>query len=187
MLRRTALSESEVELFRAVYREIVEVHYDRVWRVLRRGGVPDAALDDLVQDVFATFYYQVVEAGFPDSIGRKLHANAEGKALNQRRRAKRDPTSLGLPSSTSERPARSAPEIERAMDYARVARRLLPALSPEHREVVQAVILGEQSHEEAAEALGIKRPTLTMRLMAARRKLAEMVALFLPESQRGPV
>ena len=97
---------------------------------------------------------------------------------------KRDPVTLGVPSSGSEKP-RSAPEPERALDLVTLARHLLPALSQEHQDVVQAIVLRELSHEAAAE-LGLSRTTVTSRLMAAQRHLAAMAGLFLPASQRGP-
>ena len=91
---------------------------------------------------------------------------------------------LGPPSSSSEKP-HSAPEIERTLDLAALASRLLPALTPEHREVVDAGYARDLSHEEAARELGISRTTFTTRLAAARRRLAELL-IFLPPSQRRP-
>jgi RNA polymerase sigma factor (sigma-70 family) len=186
VLRRTALSASEAELFREVFREIFAAHYDQVWRVVRRRGARDAELSDLVQDVFAAFYRQVIELGFPDSISAKLQGLAAGRAMNNVRDAKRAPVTLGLPSSRSEKP-RSAPEPERALDLVTMIQRLLPALSPEHRAVVKAIILRELSHDEAAAELGLSRPTVTARLIAAKRRLAVLAEELLPASQRGPV
>jgi RNA polymerase sigma factor (sigma-70 family) len=185
VLRRTALSASEAELFREVFPDIFAAHYDRVWSVLRRRGARDAVLYDLAQDVFLAFFKQVIELGFPDSISAKLQALAAGRALNQMRGERRDPVTLGVPSSGSEKP-RSAPEAERALDLVTVARHLLHALSQEHRDVVEAIVLRELSHDEAAAELGLSRTTVTSRLMAAQRRLAAMAGLFLPASQRGP-
>ena len=185
VLRRTALTEREIRLFRSAFPAIVRAYHDRVWRELRRRGAPAPALEDLLQDVFFTFFNQVVEQGFPDSIPEKLQSLAAGKASNERRGEQRDPVSLGLPSSRSETP-KSAPEAERVIDLLKLAPRLLLALSDEHREVVDAVLLRELSHEEAAVELGLARSTVTSRLLAARQKLLEMAKLFLPESQRGP-
>jgi RNA polymerase sigma factor (sigma-70 family) len=185
VLRRTALSASEAELFREVFRDIMAAHYDRVWSVLRRRGARDADLDDLVQDVFVAFYKQVLELGFPDSIPTKLQSLAVGRASNQVRGENRAPVTLGIPSSGSEKP-RSAPEPERTLDLVTMARHLLPALSQEHREVVQAIVLRELSHDEAAAELGLSRTTVSSRLMAALRQLAAMAGLLLPASQRGP-
>jgi RNA polymerase sigma factor (sigma-70 family) len=185
VLRRTKLSASEARLFREVFPEIFAAHYDAVWQALRKRGARDPALDDLVQDVFFAFFSQVLEEGFPDNLPAKLKSLAAGKALNQARGANRDPVSLGVPSSGSEKP-RSAPERERMLDLLELARRLLPALSPEHRDVVQAIILRELSHEEAAAELNLNRTAVTARLLAAKRQLFTMAELFLPQSQRGP-
>ena len=185
VLRRTKLSASEAKLFREVFPEIFAAHYDAVWSALRKRGARDPALDDLVQDVFFAFFSHVLEEGFPDSLTAKLKSLAAGKALNQARGANRDPVSLGVPSSSSEKP-RSAPERERTLDLLELARRLLPALSPEHRDVVQAIIVRELSHEEAAAELNLSRTTVTSRLLVAKRQLFAMAELFLPKSQRGP-
>jgi RNA polymerase sigma factor (sigma-70 family) len=185
VLRRTALSASEAELFREVFRDIMAAHYDRVWSVLRRRGARDADLDDLVQDVFVAFYKQVLELGFPDSIPTKLQSLAVGRASNQVRGENRAPVTLGISSSGSEKP-RSAPEPERALDVVTMIRRLLPALSLEHQAVVKAIILRELSHDEAAAELGLSRSTVTARLIAAKRRLAVLAEELLPASQRGP-
>jgi DNA-directed RNA polymerase specialized sigma24 family protein len=124
VLRRTALSASEAELFRKVFPEIMAAHYDQVWSVLRRRGARDAVLYDLAQDVFLAFFKQVIEQGFPDSIPAKLQGLAAGRAWTQVRGEKRDPVTLGIPSSSSEKP-RSAPEPERALDLVTLARHLL--------------------------------------------------------------
>lgn len=184
VLRRTALTPPEAALFHEVFPEIFTAHYDRVWSVLRRRGVRDAVLSELVNEVFLHFYLEVQSGGFPESIAARLLSLASGKGSNEARGERRDPVSLGPPSSSSEKP-RSAKEAERSLDLRELGRRLLPALSEEHRAVVSAVILRELSHEEAAAELGLSRSTLTSRLIAAKRRLAEMAEVFLPSSQRG--
>ena len=52
--------------------------------------------------------------------------------------------------------------------------------------MVQAVLLRDLSHEEAAAELNLSRSTVTTRLLAAKRQLFTMAELFLPQSQRGP-
>src|SRR4051794_4505483 len=78
MLRRTALSESEIALFDEEFRKIYDEHYDRVWRVLMRKGVPEAALSDLTQEVFAKWLCHVRDHGFEDSIKKHLDRIAAG-------------------------------------------------------------------------------------------------------------
>lgn len=182
--RRSALDAREKALFDAKFPALLLGHHDQVWRALSKLGVRSPLLEDLVQDVFLTFYDGVIESGFPDSIPAKLQALAMGFARNHFRREEHNPVTLGPPSSSSEKP-HSAPEIERTLDLAALASRLLPALTPEHREVVDAVYARDLSHEEAARELGISRTTFTTRLAAARRRLAELL-IFLPPSQRRP-
>jgi RNA polymerase sigma factor (sigma-70 family) len=181
MQRRTKLSPSEVRLFHELYGVIFRSNYARVCAVLRRRGARDSVLDDLVQDVFTTFYRQSLN-GIPPSIPWKLTGIAAGIALNQRRGERRDPVTLGLPSSRSERPT-SAHGAESSLSIQELALRLRLGLSQEHRDVVDAVILDGMSHEDAAEALGIHRRTLTDRLAAATRQLIEMMKAFVLESE----
>lgn len=185
VLRRSALSDDERALFRELSAELLDLHYDRIWGTLVNRGVPDAEREDLLHDVFITFILQVHEQGFPEHIGAKLCSIASDKARNKRRRERQSPVQLGPPSSTSEKP-RSTPEMERVMDRVEIRRRLVSALSPEHKKVIAAVILDEMTHEEAALELGISRSTLTTRLKAAREKLAAIAGRFLPRSQRKP-
>jgi RNA polymerase sigma factor (sigma-70 family) len=184
LVRDTALSESEIALFREVFPEIMDMHLERVWRVLVRRGIRDAALEDLVQEVFATFFRSVCESGFSSDVQTELDNIAAGKASNHLRGAGREPISLGLPSSGSERP-RSGPDLLRALDVEEFRRRLLPALTAEQSAVVDAVLYRGLSQEEAARELGIPRTTVTSRLMSARRVMAEMAELFFSPSQRG--
>ena len=65
------------------------------------------------------------------------------------------------------------------------ASRFMSALSLDHRKVIEAVFVHDLSHEEAADALGIPRRTLTSRLKAARKKLSELMKAVLPPSQQG--
>ena len=184
VLRDTALTEGEVALFRDVFPEIMDTHFDRVWRVLVRRGIRGAALDDLVQEVFAAFFRAVCASGFPSDLRAELDGIAAGKASNHLRGAGRDPVTVGLPSSGSEKP-RSGPDLLRALDVDEFRRRLLPALTAEQLAVVDAVLYRGLSHEEAALELGIPRTTVTSRLMAARRVMVEMAELFFSPSQRG--
>jgi RNA polymerase sigma-70 factor (ECF subfamily) len=121
-----------------------------------------------------------------DSLPGWLHTCTERKAINHVRAQKRAPFSIGLPSSGSEKP-RSQLDVERALHFQEVARRIFPQLSPEHREVIDKVILKGLTHTEAAALLGIAEGTLKSRLIAAKRALLELVEPLLPPSQRGPV
>jgi RNA polymerase sigma factor (sigma-70 family) len=184
VLRRSALTKEETALFREVFPDIFHLHKDPVWAVIRRQGARDAALQDLVQDVFVRFYNQTVEQGFPESIPVKLHGIAATVGLNYARGQRREPVSLGLPSS-SKLPPRSATSAEGALYRRKLAQRLLPALSKEHRDVIVAILVCGLTHEEAAIELGIPRTTVSSRLIKAKLALVAMAALFFPPSQQG--
>ncbi|MFT3776240.1 MAG: sigma-70 family RNA polymerase sigma factor [Minicystis sp.] len=184
MTRDTALSQAEIALFRQVFPQLMETHFDRVWHVLQRRGVRGVALQDLTQEVFAAWFCFACDHGPAGDIEGKLDSLAAGKAANLVRGAGRDPVTLGVPSSRSEQP-RSGPDLLRALDVEAFRERLWPALSPEHRAVVDAIFYRELSHDEAAQELGIPRRTVTSRLMSARRVIAEMAELFFSPSQRG--
>lgn len=184
MLRNTALSETETAQFKEVFRLFMKSHAARVLRVLTRTGVPEGARADLAQEVFAEFFCFACDNGFPPDIQAKLDSLAAGMAANLGRGAKRDPVTLGVPSSRSETP-RSGPDLAKMLDVDTFRHRLLAAFTPEHRAAFEAVVIRQLSHEEAARALGIPRRTLSSRLEAAMRIAEEMAAAFFSPSQRG--
>jgi len=184
VLRRTKLSADEAVLLREVFPAILDAHHDGVWSRLRRRGLEGEEAEDLLQEVFLALYRRSLEHGFPDSIGGMLRVLAEGLLLNHVRARKREPVSVALPSSGSEKPA-SGPDVEHAMDLREMARRVLPELSPEHHAVVEVVILNGLSHHDAAAVLGLPEGTVKSRVMAAKRALAELAGRFLPPSQRS--
>ncbi len=59
--KRNAFRDPELPDFGAVYEE----YFDFVWRTLRRYGVPEAAMDDAIQDAFL-----VVHSRLPTFEGR---------------------------------------------------------------------------------------------------------------------
>jgi RNA polymerase sigma-70 factor, ECF subfamily len=186
VLRRSKLSPDEAALLRKVFPTIIDAHHDQVKNLLRRRVLDDHEAEDLLQEVFLTLHTQLLENGFVDSLPAMLHTITEGKLLNYLRAQQRVPFSIGLPSSSSERP-RSQLDVLQALHFQEVARRIFPQLSPEHREVLDKVVLKGHTHTEAAAMLGIAEGTLKSRLIAAKRALLALVEPLLPPSQRGPV
>ena len=186
VLRRSKLSPDEAALLREVFPEIVDTHHHLVWNRLRKRGLESHEAEDLLQEVFLTLHNQILETGFVDSIPAMLHTLTDRKILNHVRAQKRAPFSIGLPSSRSEKP-RSQLDVERALHLQEVARRIFPQLSPEHREVIDKVVLQGLTHTDAAARLGIAEGTLKSRLIAAKRALLALAEPLLPPSQRGPL
>jgi DNA-directed RNA polymerase specialized sigma24 family protein len=178
--RRSALDAGEVVLFKKIFPDLMEQHFDTVWGVLRGKGLGEADANDLLQETFARFFERTCKEGFPDSIEAKLCASAAGMALNLRRDAAREVP--GLPSSGAE-PAASIPSLASLLDDHALRRRVMLALSPTQMEAVEAVYLRRLSHAEAARELGIRRTTLTSRLGVAREIIVALANAFNPPDQ----
>ena len=182
-LRRSRLSTEEAALLRELFPDILAAHYEQVWDYLRRRVPSRDDAEELFQEVFLTLHTFIVEHGFPDTLPGMLNAIAKGKLSNYIQAQNRIAPSVALPSSGSEKP-RSALDLDRAIDLREFAQQIFSQLSPEHREVVQVVILNGVSHGEAAEVLGLTEGQLKGRLVAAKRALLALAEPILPLSQR---
>jgi RNA polymerase sigma factor (sigma-70 family) len=187
VLRRSKLSPDEAALLHEVFPDIVAAHSDYVLNELRKRGVDEHEAEDLRQEVFLALHNQLLEVGFVSGIKVMLRNLVWGKRFNHARAQKRSPLSIGLPSSTSEPPPRSPFDVERALHFQKVARRLFSQLSPEHQEVIDKVVMRGLTHTEAAAALRIPEGTLKSRLLAAIRALSVLAEPLLPPSERGPL
>ncbi len=183
VLRRSKLTPAEESLLRRVFPGILAAHDRRVWNHLRRRGIQECDAEDLEQEAFVALFVFIQENGFPDDVPAMLCSLAEGKVRNHVRGKARAPESVALPSSGSEKPP-SDKEMERVLDLRELPEQLLPRLSPEHRELVERVILQDLSVDVVAEELGLPLGTVKSRLMAAKRELVTLAERFLPPSQR---
>lgn len=185
VLCRTKLTTREALLLREVFPEIVKAHHAQVVNQLRRRGLAREDFEDLYQESFITLRDHLVERGFPNKMPALLHTITDWVLATHLQRKRRAPPSTCLPTSSSERPP-STPDVEHALAMRERAHQLLSRLSPEHREVVEKVLMNERTHEAAAAELDIPEGTVKSRLLAAKRELLVLAALHLPESQRGP-
>ena len=187
MRRRSKLSPDEAALLGKVFHQTVAPHREHIWNLLQKQGVESHEVEDLLQEVLLALHNFILENGFVDSVPGMLHTIAERKGLNHVRDQNRAPFTIGLPSSGSERPKSSQLDIEKALHFQGVARRIFAQLSPEHQEVIDKVLLKGLTHTDAAAELGIPEGTLKSRLLAAKRALLALAEPLLPPSQRGPV
>ena len=186
MRRRSKLSPDEAALLGEVFPAIIDEHRVLVRNLLRKERVESHAIEDLLQEVFLALHTFILENGFVDSVPRMLHTLAERKGMNHVRDENCAPFTIGSVSSTSEKP-RSQLDVERALHFKRVARRIFFQLSPEHQAVIDKVYLKGLSHTEAAAELGLPEGTVKSRLLAARRAFVAAAEPLLPPSQRGLV
>ncbi len=151
--------------------QVYDLHVDFVWRTLRRFGVPDASLDEAVQDVFVVAYNKLGEFEGRSSLRTWIFGIA--------RRVARDHRPAGRVLSVSGERLEALPELAwsaqeataEQVDAARLLERLLVDLHPEKREAFILVEVEEMTIVEAAEALGVNPNTAYSRLRAARSEL----------------
>jgi RNA polymerase sigma-70 factor (ECF subfamily) len=172
--------------------DVYAAHFKYVWRCLRSLGVPDAALDDAVQEVFLvvqrklaafdgacdtrTWLYAIVLR-----ISRRYRAEAARHAQRFAAQEPGDDESLA-PSSIA---ADLRIEVEKNERLA-LAQRALAKLDDAKREVFVFACIEGMSAPEIASLVGVPLNTVYSRLRAARQAFAEAVAsLSTPTSLEG--
>lgn len=156
-------AHSSIDLLDRLYSE----HFSRVWRILRRLGVPDAQLDDASQDVFMVVHRRLSEFDIRRNPRALLAAITLRVARNHRRTLlrKRDseelsPALVDLAPDPSQRAA--------ASEAVRQVQTILDSMEEQRRTVLVLADLEEMSGPEIAEALAVKLNTVYSRLRVAR-------------------
>jgi len=168
--RSTALPD-----FATVY----EQQFSFVWRVARRLGVPDAALDDVCQDVFVIVHKRLGEFEGRSSIRTWVYGILHNVVLMWRRTSRRkDPERSEIDPELIVDPANSPHELASGAQAARIAHAMLATLGDEKRTIFVLVELEGLSVPEAAEATGTNLNTAYARLRAARADFAAAVVRF---------
>jgi RNA polymerase sigma-70 factor, ECF subfamily len=158
-----------------------------IWRCTRRFGVAEAAVDDVVQEVFivASRRLATIESGRERAF---LTQTALYLASNWRRARRRCPE---LPSEPSvEDVPEPGPNVEERLDQRRERQmldRALDTLSQEQRAVLVLCDIDELTRAEVAELLDLAPGTVASRLKAAREQLARTVNQLWSEPQREVV
>ena len=173
-----ALARKAADGGREAFEELLQRHYDRIFRIAVRllGNRADA--EDVAQEVciglatkiskwrgesqFTTWLYRVVVNAAHDAMRRD----------STRRRYERE----AAESYWSARQGDAEGSGE-----ARWLRRALGKLSRKQRETVILVIAEGLTHAEAAQVLGVRESTVSWRLHAARKRLRRLA-----EAERRP-
>jgi RNA polymerase sigma-70 factor, ECF subfamily len=167
--------------FGAVYQENVNL----VWRALRRYGVPDAAIDDAIQDVFLVVHARLASFEGRSSLRTWTFGIARRVARDHRPSARTEAEGIsadtleGLPDAATTSPLAAL----EAREAACVLESLLAGLPPKKRDAFVLVQLEQMSVVEAAHALGVNSNTVSSRVRAARQELEQALARL--EAQRG--
>jgi RNA polymerase sigma-70 factor (ECF subfamily) len=152
------------------WRVLYDEHFDAIYRLVCRFGVPLAEVEDLTQMVFERAHRRMADVDEVRHVGVWLRGIAVRVVAEHRRWQRVRRLRQWLLESTTEAALRREPTPEQMTAAAHTQRRVgavLDQMSRKLREVLVLVEIDECSPEEAAAVLGI--PTNTVR---SRRRLA---------------
>jgi RNA polymerase sigma-70 factor, ECF subfamily len=154
--------------------EVYRCHAGFVWRVVRRLGVPEAALEDVVHDVFLVVHRRLGEYDGRAALTTWLFGIARGVASNHRRGLARAQRKLSVAPTPS-----SAPDPEVRTDQQQLAgfvREFLGRLDEDRRLLFELADIEGLKVPEIAETLGMNLNTAYARLRAVREQLSRALA-----------
>ena len=160
-------ADPRTEQFRAIYR----AEFEFVWAVARRFGVPPAALDDVVQEVFLTAYLRLHQLRFEVSPRAWLYAVTRRVAGHHHRGASRLARRVAAFAQLSPRSTDVPHERHEAAQWLECLLARLPRGSREVWEMTE--VLGMSGPEIAGE-LEVPLNTVYSRLRLARARLTEL-------------
>jgi len=164
------LTEATID-FNVLY----ETHVDGVWRLLQRFGVPEAGLEDAVQEVFIVAHRKLT--GFRGDSSLKTWLG--GISVRVAKDARRAQGRRGALAQAHESLVREVPQLEETVGQREALAqvlKLLDTLEADQREVFVLSELEGMTAPEIAEATGINLNTLYTRLRTARQRFNALVA-----------
>jgi RNA polymerase sigma-70 factor, ECF subfamily len=182
MSRLLELTAREPRLQELDFADVFRTHFDFVWRTVRSLGVPEAGVDDVVQDVFITVHRRLREFEGRSALKTWIYSVAYHTAQNHRRSARRREA---FPLDTELASREPGPgEHVAGVEAGRFVLEFLERLPPERRDVFVLCVLEELSVPDVAEILHVKLNTLYSRLRLARAEFRAALAGF-AKSERG--
>jgi len=156
---------------------IYDDHADFVWRVAKRLGVPEGALEDVMHDVFVIVHRRLDDYDGRAALTSWLYGITRGVASNYRRGRAREARRI---EHAQPKPQTLPPtdDAARRREAAAFVRAFLETLDPDKREVFTMVDLEGLSVKEVAALLRINVNTAHARLRAARLAFKRASAEF---------
>jgi RNA polymerase sigma-70 factor (ECF subfamily) len=162
------------------YARLYDEHFDFVWRNARRLGVPEAAVDDAVQDVFIVAHRRLPDFEARSSVRTWLFGIllkvAKDYRRSEKRREAREQAGAELASLTRDAGSESPAEALARKQAAEIVTRLIESIDEEKRTVFVLVELEQLSVTDVAAAEGLNVNTAHARLRAARQQFEQAVA-----------
>ncbi|MBL8913706.1 MAG: sigma-70 family RNA polymerase sigma factor [Archangium sp.] len=165
-----ACREGQPGAFRALY----DAHFDFAWRTARRLGLPEADVDDAVQDAFRIAWQQLDRftwGRFTTWLYR-IVANV----VSERLRRKRVREFFGGIFGSAEKHDASLEARVEARQSLKLVEQALRKLSREKREAFALFEIEGLSHQEIAELTGARVETIRTRVHYARKDFEKLVA-----------
>jgi RNA polymerase sigma-70 factor, ECF subfamily len=155
-------------------RELFEQHSAFVWRSLRRLGVAEADLDDMLQEVFLVVYHRLGDYEERDRARSWLYSICVRVASSQRRKVARRRENV-VPEPTDQQVAAMQQQQLEDREALRLGHQLLSLLPEEQREVFVLYEIEHLPMAQIAATLACPLHTAYSRLRVARQKiLAEL-------------
>jgi RNA polymerase sigma-70 factor, ECF subfamily len=158
------------------FEQIYEQYVNFVWASLQGLGVPAAALDDAVQEVFVVLHRRLPDFEGRSTLKTFLFGIAVGVGRNQRRAASRTNRLDALEEAEQIPDTRPSP-LEQTTTTQALGRlsQILDQLDDAKREVLILVEWEEMTAPEIAEVLGIPLNTVYSRLRLARAEFERLL------------
>ena len=158
---------------------LVRQHADAVYgHALRFFADPQAA-EDAVQEVFLKVYRSLGTFQGDSAFPTWLYRVTRNVCLDMFRSGKRQP----IPIDPVDIPERTRGDIADPVVAAAALEEAVAALPPEERDAFNAISLFDLDYRQAAEALEAPIGTVKSRVFRARRTLATMLGLSVPEAR----
>jgi RNA polymerase sigma-70 factor (ECF subfamily) len=170
-----ASAMSEVPSFEQIY----ERYFDFAWASARRLGVRDAAMDDVVQEIFIVIHAKIHTLQKPQSLRSWIYGIVR-RTVSDHHRARRTREASGVGLAVHHELEQLLPrtplDLTEQSDQVKLLWSLLEELDLAKREVFILAELEEMTVPEVAEALEIPLNTAYSRLRAARQAFEASLA-----------
>jgi RNA polymerase sigma-70 factor (ECF subfamily) len=163
------------------FREVFEGHVRYVYRALVHLGVPERHAEDACQEVFVVVSRRLPECTSAEHLRSWLYAIAWRVAAAHRRKVQNRREIPEESAGDALVETRDPPEVlEEKQRWARLCA-ALDELSTEQRDVFVLYEIEQLKMREVADALGCSINTAFSRLYAARKRVAELLGISVPE------
>jgi RNA polymerase sigma-70 factor (ECF subfamily) len=180
---RSAIMNREALAFRAVY----EQYFNFVWTNLRKLGVREADVADVVHKAFVLVHAKLPDFEYRSSLRTWLYAICAKLASDYRRSARIRREIVMGPVEMEELAAVADPVLQRVdtQQRLRIAEAILNRLPESQRTAFVLFELEDLSGAEIAQMLGVSVGTVRSRLRLARQTFAREVARIFAREQRA--